>query len=198
MTVLRPKPQDTSEQAGVGPLDYTSLPGLEDVLLEDSLVIEIVESASFLSFTLLAALSPTHPAYEEPSPRDRYCFRNAALTFPRPRKVTWQERTDRRFRDATGMVDRGNIDALLADPGGFYHLEGDFGVVDVVSGAPQLDVLATQSRARALRTEQLAAWMDGRPMPERAEGDERDEAGGGHHHDHEHGHDHGHPHPHRR
>jgi hypothetical protein len=185
MTVLRPKPQDTSEQAGIGALDYSSLPGLEEVLLEDSLVLEIVESPSFLSFTLLAALAPSHPAYET------HCFRSAALTFPGTRKVTWSERHDARFIDAAGLVDRGNIDGLVADPGGFYRVEGDWGVVDVVSGPPQLEILGAQSAKRTLRIRQLEAWMDGRPIPTDLEADEDgDPDHDHHHHDHDRGHHH--------
>ena len=170
------RPLDDSAQAGVGRLNYTDLPGLEDVFLEDSLVRDIVETAEFVSFTLLVVLTPSHPAYERPPHLERHCFRTATLTFPRPRKVTWHERRDARFVDALGAVDLGNIDAFVATPLGHYRVEGDFGVVDIASLAAQLDLVAIETPSRL--AVELRAWVEGREPPP------------AHDHDHDHGHAH--------
>jgi hypothetical protein len=162
----------------MGPLNYDELPGLEDVYFEDSLVRDVVRSPTYLSFTLTAAIRPSHPSYEPPALGEKHCFRSATLTFPTVRSQTWHAHVTSGFTDAAGAVDYGNIDTFVADPKGFYHLEGEWGSVDLVSGAPQLDILSPESVAHAQRANELAAWITGRRLAEH-----------GHGHDHEHEHE---------
>lgn len=173
MTVHRPKPRklppaDTTRQAGLGTLNYDELPGLEGVYLEDSYVRDIAESPLLLGFTLLVALGPDHPQYVRPRPGERHCYLAATLTFPDVRKITWHARHDREFFDADRARDLGNIDRFTAEPQGYYHLEGEWGSVDIASGAPQLDVLAPEPHARAHVREEYAAWIAGTPLKKHA------------------------------
>jgi hypothetical protein len=159
-------PLDTSSQAGIGPLNYDELPGLEDVYLEDSFVRDIESTPSLLRFVLVAALTPAHPAYERPSPREQHCFRTAFLTFPDVRKTIWHARNEAAlYTDLAGAIDRGNIDRFTAEPDGHYHLEGDWGSVDVVSGAPLFELAAREAHARAHKREDLEAWITGVKKP---------------------------------
>jgi hypothetical protein len=164
----------------VGPLNYDELPGLEDVYLEDSFVREVVQELTFLSFTLTAALAPSHPAYEPPPKGEKHCFRSAALTFPAVRRRIWHTPRRSGFVDAAGAVDYGNIDRFVAEPKGFYHLEGEWGSIDIESGAPQFDMISRDAPQHTQRAREFAAWLAGRPL---ADHDEE-----GHDHDHDHGH----------
>lgn len=154
---------DLSEHAGLGPLNYDDLPGLEAVYLEDSFVREIVECESFTSFTLLAALTPDHPQYEAPRPREQHSYRVATLTFPNVRAITWHARGGQAFTDADGALDYGNVDCFVADPRGFYHLEGEWGSVDITSDAPELRLHHPVTVDHRRRVEELAEWVRGQP-----------------------------------
>ncbi len=189
---------DTSQQAGVGPLNYDELPGLEDILLEDSLVREIVESPSSLRFVLAAALKRAHPFYQRPRAGDRHCYRPATLTF-HGAQIVWSKKTTLRFTDAAAAVDLGNIDTFVAPPEGGYHLEGDFGVVDVRrSRAPVFTVLGAAPEERAYLREAISAWVAHRPptleRPAGMAGADEGRDGVEHGHLHPHGHHHHHRH----
>ncbi len=183
---------DTSHQAGLGPLNYDELPGLEDVVLEDSFVREIVEAPSGLRLVLMAALGPKHPYFDGVRSDEQHCYRPATLTFPDAR-VRWHSRSALRFTDATGASDVGNIDRLVALPTGGYRLEGDFGALDVVrSRAPVFVVLSLSPGLRTYHRNALESWLRGGPAPPPVAGPPKN--GGGpaheaHEHDHEHGRD---------
>jgi hypothetical protein len=112
-------------------VSYSKLPGLENVYLEDSFVLAIGESSDNLTFDLDAVLTPEHPSYAPPRPDEQYCYRRAKLRFSTT-KVNWLARSRTRFRDAAGEEDMGNIDIFTAD-GDHYHLEGDWGTVEIES-----------------------------------------------------------------
>ena len=112
-------------------VSYSELPGLENVYLEDSFVLDIEESSDKLVFELDAVLTPAHPSYAPPRPDEQYCYRRARLQF-KTDSVSWLARSQSRFRDAAGEEDLGNIDVFTADCG-HYHLEGDWGTVEIES-----------------------------------------------------------------
>jgi hypothetical protein len=143
-------------------LNYDQLPGLEGIYLEDSFVREIVETEDYTSFTLIAALSPDHPAYEEPAPKEAHRYRVAVLTFPSVRARTWHIRTTERFTDADGAVDYGNIDRFTAGGDGVYRLEGEWGRVEIRSGPPELVVVHQDAYEHRQLREAYAAWIEGK------------------------------------
>jgi hypothetical protein len=114
---------------------YTELPGLANVLLEDSWVLAISETADSLSFTLEAVLTPEHPRYVAPPPDQQHCYVDAVLAFTAATEIRWSSRSDKVAVDATGVPDHGNIDALVRD-GDHFALEGDWGRVLVYTEAP--------------------------------------------------------------
>jgi hypothetical protein len=140
---------------------YSDLPGLEEVYLEASFVHDVLEEPHELRFILQLALSPHHPLYEPRKTQAAYCFRTGILTFPEVRRITWHKREVQVFTDAGGAADRGGIDVLVADPRGFYHLEGDFGIVDVTSIAPRLAIMTVEPEAHAKLREQYDKWLAG-------------------------------------
>jgi hypothetical protein len=184
---------DASVQAGTGPLNYDDLPGLEDILLEESFIRELVEGPSQLRFVLMAALKRTHPFYEPPRSDERHCYRPATLTFP-DAKVRWRKRTVTKFTDSDGAVDYGNIDMFIAPAEGGYHLEGDFGVIDVQKcRAPVFTILGASTGMRSYYRDTLDAWVKGTPGPgtDAPPAAVEPDHGHGHHHGHDH---HGHSH----
>jgi hypothetical protein len=115
---------------------YGKLPGLKDVYLEDSYVLSIADEPGSLRFTILLVLRDTHVSYVAPTSQDRYCYRLGVLEFRDASRVDWSHRSKRRYRDADGRVDYGNVDVFFREADGSYHLEGDWGVVDVSSSPP--------------------------------------------------------------
>jgi hypothetical protein len=117
---------------------YTELLGFENLYLEDSYVIAILQEATELRFLLDVVLLEGHPLYQQPRPEEQYCYRRARLVFPNVRDVIWHRQELRGYTDATGTVDYGNIDSFRWW-GGEYHLEGDWGSLTVRSDPPYVD-----------------------------------------------------------
>lgn len=115
---------------GDGMIDYPKFPGLAGVYLEDSYVLAIDEAPQQLSFTLLAVLTPEHPAYHAPPPGEHYCYANGKLAFTNASRIEWLRRSSRRYVDAAGDEDLGNIDVLTRSDGA-YFVEGDWGEVRI-------------------------------------------------------------------
>jgi hypothetical protein len=114
---------------------YTDLPGLADVYLEDSFVLEVRESVDSLTFRLDLVLTQDHPRYHDPLPGEQYCYVRGTLTFTQASKIDWIERGNAQFRDANDEVDMGNIDFFEVEEGAF-HIGGDWGEVRIFSTAP--------------------------------------------------------------
>jgi hypothetical protein len=115
--------------------EYAELPGLSDLYLEDSYVLDIVESAGRLTFSMLAVLTPEHPAYHDPRPGEQYCYAGGALVFSDVAHIDWLERSTQRYVDATGEIDLGNIDSLTTTDG-MYEVAGDWGRVRIRCAGP--------------------------------------------------------------
>jgi hypothetical protein len=111
---------------------YHYLPGFENVYLEDTYVLNIVEEPTRLIFTLDVVLTEGNPLYQVPSIEEQYCYRKALLEFSGVEKIIWISRHLHPFTDATGSVDYGNIDIFYKSDF-TYHLEGDWGSVDIES-----------------------------------------------------------------
>jgi hypothetical protein len=119
---------------------YAEMPGLSALYLEDSYVLDIVEAAGRLTFSMSAVLTPEHPAYRDPLPGEQYCYANGALEFSDVAHTEWLERSTRRYVDATGETDLGNIDSLTSADG-TYEVAGDWGRVRVrCAGAPRFSL----------------------------------------------------------
>ncbi len=118
--------------------NYTTLPALSSVYLEDSYVLDIVEQPGELKFRLEAVLTETHPAYQPPKPGEQYCYATGWLIIPNVTRIEWEQRSTRRFTDVTGEGDLGNID-FLNHENNHWHLGGDWGKLRAYTTAnPQL------------------------------------------------------------
>ena len=83
------------------------------------------------------ALGEVH--VEPPEVDETYCYRQAMLDFPAAKQITWLERHFIPFTDANNEQDFGNIDVFYRESD-TYHLEGDWGVVEVRSAPPVLTI----------------------------------------------------------
>ena len=59
-------------QSGPAMVNYSELPGLDGVYLEDSFVLGIGETSDELVFDLDALLTPSHPSYAPPNRGERF------------------------------------------------------------------------------------------------------------------------------
>lgn len=114
--------------------NYTELPQLGGIYLEDSYVLSIVETPGCLAFEMEAVLTPQHPAYHQPLVGEQYCYAHGDLVFSNVAKVEWVRRSNSRSIDASGDEDLGNIDRLTYT-NGVYTAEGDWGEVLIHSSA---------------------------------------------------------------
>lgn len=115
---------------------YSKLLGLKDVYLEDSYVLGISEDGALLRLTLHLVLCEKHPSFKVPLSMERYCYRLGVLEFRNVTAIEWHHRSKNKYRDADGRVDYGNVDVFYREGEGTYHLEGDWGIVDVTSSPP--------------------------------------------------------------
>ena len=131
-------------------IDYTALPDLSGVYLEDSYVLEICEHADVLVFRLDAVLTPDHAAYLPPRPGEQYCYAFGDLVFRDVVRVDWVSKSACRFTDATGETDLGNIDSLKFD-GSVYALQGDWGGVRIESAPPRFELRDSNAQEQGRR-----------------------------------------------
>jgi hypothetical protein len=116
---------------------YWELPGLQDVYLEDSWVLDVIANPGTVTVELDVVLRETHPFYERPRPGEQYCFRRGGLVFPHVIEVHWTRQGAPAAKDASGERDYGSIDQLESVDGRF-RLSGDFGDLEIVSAKPLL------------------------------------------------------------
>ncbi|MEU2091926.1 hypothetical protein [Nocardia beijingensis] len=112
--------------------DYSDYPVLSNLYLEDSYVLEITERPAEVVFSLEAVLTPGHSMYSAPKAGEQYCYVHGDLIFVNVTRVEWLERSFRKYKDASGSEDMGNVD-VLTNTDGVYYLEGDWGKVRIWS-----------------------------------------------------------------
>ncbi|MEV0971646.1 hypothetical protein [Microtetraspora glauca] len=114
---------------------YHELPGLEHLYLEDSYLLQLIESDESLTFVVEAALREGHPQWHPAKPGKQYCYRQVRIAFPNPSQIDWVERTFQPFKDRYGDIDYGNIDDFRWD-GSWFRLLGWWGHVEITSAPP--------------------------------------------------------------
>jgi hypothetical protein len=114
--------------------DYTTIPSLANLYLEDSFVLAITRDEHELSFHIEAVVTEGHPLYHEPKPGQQYCYIRGQLTFSNAERIEWIKKANIGFRDANEEEDLGNIDFLNVEADN-YHVGGDWGEVKVYASA---------------------------------------------------------------
>lgn len=120
--------------------NYYQLPGLEQIYLEDSYVLNVEEAEDYIKFLLLLVLTEKHAAYTPPKPGEQYCYRNACLEFENASNIHWISRKMTPSTDAAGEIDYGNIDSMMFT-GGTYYLSGSWGEIEITSSRPKINFL---------------------------------------------------------
>lgn len=115
--------------------DYSEVPALSSVYLEDSYVVGIHVGLDRLAFVLEAVLTEEHPQYRSPAPGEHYCYVSASLVIRSLTKLRWISVNRCVFTDAAGQRDRGNIGSLKWE-NDRWRAVGDWEEFLIVTGAP--------------------------------------------------------------
>jgi hypothetical protein len=119
---------------------YTSIPGFEDIYLEDSWILGIRAEPGSVFLDLDVVLNESHPAYAPPMPGEQYCYRRGAIRFEHVDSLTWTRQTMVvPAIDASGEPDFGSIDEFEIGQGQ-YTIEGDFGRLEITSSRPTIEL----------------------------------------------------------
>jgi hypothetical protein len=119
------------------PRPYTEVPGLREIVLEESFVLASTAGPGVLRLDLDALLTDRHEAYGPPRPGEWGCFVRAVLRFDGVKSLTWDEQGGRPAVDATGEIDYGHVDAMTWR-GRRFELEGEWGTIVVVANVPSV------------------------------------------------------------
>ncbi len=113
------------------PNSYSNWEDFRNIYLEDSFVLEIIETSILLSFKIEFVLGEQHLLYKKPNINEAYCYCLGYMKFINPTNVKWEKKNfDFTSIDANGEKDLGNID-LFYKENDFYFLEGDWGKVSL-------------------------------------------------------------------
>lgn len=113
-------------------LNYHDIECLRDLYLEDSYVLNIIQSEAEVIFVMEFVLTEKHLLYTKPIRAEQYCYKNGRIRFIKPKLVKWIERSKKLFVDKAGNKDLGNIDAFTWN-GEQYLISGDWGVLRISS-----------------------------------------------------------------
>lgn len=125
--------------------NYTEFEGgFNQIVLEESFVLNLKTTMSFVEFQMQFAVNQTYPYYTPPEKDEDgegpdYSYRSGRIFFPNMEQVHWQSRIQPYIDPATGSVDYGAIDFFYLEEG-TYRLAGYWGELDIVSGPPILEI----------------------------------------------------------
>ncbi len=118
---------------------YYELPGLDQVYLEDSFVLDVTVVPGTVSVLLDVVLREGHSDYAEPGADEQYCFRRGILHFNGVTDVRWQMPKGRPAIDASGDTDYGGIDEYVVE-GTTHRLVGEIGELVINCSEQRLDL----------------------------------------------------------
>jgi hypothetical protein len=108
---------------------YTELPGLGEVVLEESYVLAIRAEPGVVSLDMDFVLTTNHPAYTPPPRSEAECFRRGVLRLTGVERLRWDGQGRPAALDASGEIDFGHVDSFEWENGRFV-LAGDWGLID--------------------------------------------------------------------
>lgn len=150
-------------------VNYTDFGGgFDTVVLEESFVLNLKTTMSFVDFQLELAINEKYPLYTPPeaplqrAPEEldeeegeipegfdmskegdeespKFSYRRGRIFFPNMEQVKWQSRIQPYIDPATGTVDYGAIDYFYKQED-TYFLAGYWGELEVTSGPPILEI----------------------------------------------------------
>lgn len=159
--------------------------GFDTVVLEESFVLNLKTTMSFVDFQLELAINEKYPLYTPPESRQkaepafedeeegeipegfdmakegdeeevRYSYRRGRIFFPNMEQVKWQSRVQPYIDPGTGTVDYGSIDYFYKE-GETYFLAGYWGELEVTCGTPLLEIDELKNQPRPPKNEESKA-----------------------------------------
>lgn len=140
---LDPCVQALSRQLGVaGVGKNAAVPVPDDIVPEDSFVLDLWSDENELAVLVEAALALTHPSfYWPPRPGEQHAY--AQLLVRLRGDVQWRiGPKPKRAVDAFGQPDFGDLGSWWTDDEGVEHVEGEWGVVVVTNATQSVEVRA--------------------------------------------------------
>lgn len=135
-------------------VNYTEFGGgFNQVVLEESFVLNLKTTMSFVDFQIELAINENYPLYTPPPEKDEdgegpdYSYRRGRIFFPNMEQVRWQSRIQPYIDPATGGVDYGAIDYFYLE-NGTYYLAGYWGELEIVSATPLLEIDELKNQPR--------------------------------------------------
>jgi hypothetical protein len=158
-------------------VNYTDFEGgFHMVILEESFVLNLKTTMSFVDFQLELAINQNYPLYTPPEAiqqpalqsdeelegevpegfdmskegeeeSPQYSFRRGRIFFPNMEQVKWQSRIQPYIDPRTGSVDYGSIDYFYRQDNR-YFLAGYWGEIEIVSGPPMLEIDELKNQPR--------------------------------------------------
>lgn len=117
--------------------NYVELPGLGEILLEESFVVDIECHPGTISFLMDFVLTDRHADYRAPTDDEQYCYRRGLLDFETVTKCLWTGQGAPPSSDISGERDWGNVDSLVWGSG-VFKLEGTWGQMEVLAKKVQV------------------------------------------------------------
>lgn len=119
---------------------YWSLPGFEDLYLEDSWILAIESAESSLNLVVEFVLRESHPKYRAPREGEMYCYQRGRIRFEKVSALSWTGRKTVPAVDAGGEPDLGGFDEFEV-AGNDFVLSGDFGRIELRASRPVAELL---------------------------------------------------------
>lgn len=159
-------------------VNYTDFQGgFNMVVLEESFVLNLKTTMSYVDFQLELAINENYPLYTPPEPRQKpetadedeqegeipegfdmskdgeeeevkYSYRRGRIFFPNMEQVKWHSRIQPYIDPGTGTVDYGSIDYFYKEEN-TYFLAGYWGELEVTSGPPLLEIDELKNQPKA-------------------------------------------------
>jgi hypothetical protein len=140
-------------------VNYTEFAGgFNQIVLEESFVLNLKTTMSFVDFQLEFAINENYPLYTPPPEKDEdgdgldYSYRRGRLFFPNMEQVKWQSRIQPYIDPATGSVDYGAIDYFYRE-NDTYYLAGYWGELEITCGEPILEIDELKNQPKSTDTQ---------------------------------------------
>ena len=122
----------------VGPVDWRQLREFAGVDLTASFVLSWHFQSETLTVDVDVLLTPEHPFYEKPRPKERVCIRPAVIEFPYCESLSCSELAEAMPATIAGKLGHGAITGLRRLEDGCYEIDGEFGTVRIDAERPLL------------------------------------------------------------
>ncbi len=120
--------------------NYDNFKDFENIYLEDSFILEVIENSSQLKFIMEVVLTTNNSLYSKPKQNEVHCYKNAKIVFANVKEIDWKEKDLSPSKDASGEIDYGNIHELYFEDG-YYYIFADIGELKIKSVEPKIKYL---------------------------------------------------------